>query len=79
MEIINELETRPRSVYCGSIAWFSPEGNMDSSICIRTLVCSDQQVHCWGGGGVVADSVSEQEYQETLDKITLFLSNLTDA
>ncbi len=76
MQIINELETRPRSVYCGAIGYIGFEGDMDSNICIRTLVAARGRIHCWGGGGIVADSDPGQEYQETLDKIALFLGNL---
>jgi para-aminobenzoate synthetase component 1 len=76
MEIINELETVIRSVYCGAFAWIDFGGNMDSNICIRTLVKDADRIHCWGGGGVVADSVGDQEYQETLDKISLFMDAL---
>jgi para-aminobenzoate synthetase component 1 len=76
MEIINELETVMRSVYCGAFAWIDVTGNMDSNICIRTLVKDKDSIHCWGGGGVVADSIGEQEYQETLDKISLFMNAL---
>jgi len=49
---------------------------MDSNICIRTLVQDGNRIHCWGGGGVVADSVGEQEFQESLDKISLFMNAL---
>lgn len=76
MEIISELETRPRSVYCGSVAWIGVDGAMDSNICIRTLVRAGGRIHCWGGGGIVSDSVPAQEYQETLDKISIFINNL---
>ena len=76
MEIINELESVMRSVYCGAFSWIDFSGNMDSNICIRTLVKEDEKIHCWGGGGVVADSVGEQEYQESLDKINLFMDAL---
>lgn len=76
MEIINELETRQRSVYCGSIGYIGFDGNMDTNICIRTLVCDQERIHCWGGGGIVADSDPDQEYQETLDKISIFINNL---
>ena len=76
MEIISELETRPRSVYCGAIGWISCDGNMDSNIAIRTLVRQGDFIHCWGGGGLVADSVGAEEYQETLDKIAMFIGNL---
>ncbi|MEX2365686.1 MAG: chorismate-binding protein, partial [Pseudohongiellaceae bacterium] len=76
MEIINELETRPRSVYCGSIVYIGADGSMDSNICIRTLVCAGKNIHCWGGGGIIADSQAHLEYQETLDKISLFINTL---
>lgn len=76
MEIINELETMPRSVYCGAIAWIDFSGNMDSNICIRTLVKDKDRIHCWGGGAIVADSVGTEEYQETLDKISMLINNL---
>lgn len=76
MEIINELESVRRSVYCGAFLWIDRGGNMDSNICIRTLVKDNGRIHCWGGGGVVADSVGEQEYQESLDKISLFMDAL---
>ena len=76
MEIINELETSRRSVYCGVIAWIDHSGNMDSNIAIRTLVRSGDRIHCWGGGGIVADSQGGDEHQETLDKISIFIKNL---
>lgn len=76
MQIINELETMPRSVYCGVIAWIDHSGNMDSNIAIRTLVRDDSTIHCWGGGGIVADSIGVEEHQETLDKISMLINNL---
>lgn len=76
MQIINELETMPRSVYCGVIGWIDRSGNMDSNIAIRTLVRDGDHVHCWGGGGIVADSVGAEEYQETFDKISMLIDGL---
>ena len=76
MEIINELESVMRSVYCGAFLWIDRSGNMDSNICIRTLVKDKERIHCWGGGGIVADSVGDEEYQESLDKISLFMDAL---
>ena len=73
MEIIAELEPDPRQVYCGSLLYISADGRMDSNIAIRTLLCNAGKVHCWAGGGIVADSQWEQEYQETLDKVGKFL------
>lgn len=69
MEIIEELEPHRRSVYCGSIGYISACGNMDTSITIRTLICEKNKIHCWAGGGLVADSVLADEYQETFDKV----------
>lgn len=69
MEIIDELETQPRSVYCGSIGYVGFDGAMDVSVAIRTLEISAGKVFCRGGGGIVFDSGSESEYQETLDKV----------
>jgi para-aminobenzoate synthetase component 1 len=69
MEIIDELEPHERSAYCGSIAYFSTNGQMDSSITIRTLVADYGNLHCWAGGGLVADSECEEEYQETFTKV----------
>lgn len=76
MQIINELEDMPRSVYCGAIAWIDFSGDMDSNICIRTLVKDGDRIHCWGGGAIVADSDGPSEYQETLDKISMLIDNL---
>lgn len=69
MEIIEELEPHRRGVYCGSVVFFSGNGDIDSNIAIRTLVRKDSRIYCWGGGGIVADSNCDSEYQETLDKV----------
>jgi para-aminobenzoate synthetase component 1 len=68
MEIIAELEPSRRGVYCGSIGYQSLTGELDTSIAIRTAVARHRQVYFNAGGGIVADSVPEQEYLETLDK-----------
>ncbi|GGD55190.1 aminodeoxychorismate synthase component I [Lacimicrobium alkaliphilum] len=77
MEIIEELEPHRRSVYCGSIGYLSADGRMDTSICIRTLLCENQQLYCWAGGGIVLDSDPEMEYQETLHKVNKILPVLS--
>ncbi|WP_341206865.1 aminodeoxychorismate synthase component I [uncultured Psychrosphaera sp.] len=79
MEIIHQLEPNPRSVYCGAIGYVKPNGDMDSNISIRTLVCNQNKIHCWAGGGLVADSVCDEEYQETLDKVNKILPILESA
>lgn len=79
MEIIDELEPHERSVYCGSIAYFSVNGQMDSSITIRTLVANNQQLHCWAGGGLVIDSKQQDEYEETFTKVRNLTQSLERA
>ena len=76
MEIIEQLEPVRRSVYCGSIGYISANQNMDSNIAIRTLIADGDRLHCWGGGGIVADSEESQEYQESIDKIKALLEAL---
>ena len=76
MEIIEQLEPVRRSVYCGSIGYISANQNMDSNIAIRTLIADGDTLHCWGGGGIVADSEETQEYQESIDKIKALLEAL---
>lgn len=73
MQIIEELEPHRRSAYCGSIGYISRNGRMDTSITIRTLVAEQQHIYAWAGGGVVADSECDSEYQETLDKLSRIL------
>ena len=73
MEIINELETSPREAYCGSVFYLNYNGNFDSNILIRSIVQHKDKLFCWAGGGIVADSSSDEEYQESLTKV----ANLT--
>lgn len=76
MEIIEELEPHRRGVYCGSIGYIGFDGAMDTNIAIRTLVHSAGTARFWAGGGIVADSEAEAEYQETLDKAAALLGLL---
>lgn len=68
MEIIRESEAGRRGIYTGSIGYIDFNGDADLNIVIRTFVINEGQVHFKVGGGIVADSVPELEYQETLDK-----------
>lgn len=68
MEIIDELEPVKRGIYGGAIGYLGWNGNMDTAIAIRTAVIKDQVMHVQAGAGVVADSVPESEWQETLSK-----------
>jgi anthranilate synthase component 1 len=68
MEIIDELEPTRRGVYAGSVLYFDYSGNLDSCIALRTMYVKDRQAYVQAGGGIVADSVPETEFQETLNK-----------
>jgi anthranilate synthase component 1 len=68
MEIINELEPIRRGVYGGAVGYLSWAGNMDTAIAIRTAVIKGDTLYIQAGGGIVADSVPENEWQETLNK-----------
>ncbi len=76
MQIIEELEPVKRSAYCGSIGYISANNRMDTNIAIRTVIADGDQLHCWGGGGIVADSEEDREYQESIDKISALLEAL---
>nr|CDQ36601.1 Anthranilate synthase component 1 [Virgibacillus halodenitrificans] len=68
LQILDELEPVKRGVYGGAVGYLSWHGNMDTAIAIRTAVIKDGQLHVQAGAGIVADSVPEQEWQETLNK-----------
>ena len=68
MEIIDELEPTRRGTYGGAVGYFSFSGSTDTAITIRTLVIKDSVAYVQAGGGIVADSVPETEYEETLNK-----------
>ncbi len=70
MEIIAELEPTRRGVYGGAIGYIDFSGNLDSCIAIRTIVVKGSKAYFQAGAGIVADSVPEREYQETLDKLS---------
>jgi para-aminobenzoate synthetase component 1 len=76
MEIIEELEPQRRSAYCGSIGYISACGTMDTNITIRTLFTESGRIYCSAGGGIVADSQEQAEYQETFDKVGRILPQL---
>lgn len=68
MEIIDELEPSRRGIYAGAVGYFSFSGNSDTAIAIRTILIKDGIAYVQAGGGVVAYSVPEKEYQETMNK-----------
>ena len=68
MEIIDELEPDRRGIYAGAVGYFGATGTMDTCIALRTAVVKDNTIYIQAGGGVVADSVPEGEYQECRNK-----------
>jgi anthranilate synthase component 1 len=68
MEIIDELEPHQRGIYGGAVGYVSYTGNLDLAIAIRTLVSRGDTIYVQAGAGLVADSVPELEYQETVNK-----------
>jgi aminodeoxychorismate synthase, component I, bacterial clade len=68
MEIIEELEHYKRGIYTGSIGYMGFDGTWDFNIVIRTILLKNRKAFVHAGGGIVADSIPENEYQETLDK-----------
>ena len=64
MEIIHELESEKRGPYGGGVGYFSPDGNMDSCIVLRTAVVKDGTMHVQAGAGIVADSIAASEQRE---------------
>jgi len=73
MQIIAELEETARGPYGGCVGYFSFSGNLDCCITIRTALIKDGQVHVQAGGGWVADSTPEGEFQETVNKAQAML------
>jgi para-aminobenzoate synthetase component 1 len=73
MEIIDEVEEKRRGVYTGSIFIIKPDGELDASIAIRTIVKKQDNVYLSVGGGIVYDSKQVSEYEETLQKAASFL------
>ena len=77
MQIITELESNSRSVYCGAVGYINSSGDMDTNIAIRTLVMAQGKAFCWAGGGIVADSEVNAEYEETFHKVNKILPLLS--
>lgn len=76
MEIIDELEPTRRGAYCGAIGYLDSDGTMEFSVAIRTMTIKDGVAYVPVGGGIVADSDPESEYQETLIKARAMLAAL---
>lgn len=76
IEIISDLEPTPRGVYAGAVGYFDYAGNMDTCIAIRTLVLENGVAKVQAGAGVVADSVPEKEFDETVNKARALLRTI---
>lgn len=79
MEIIDELETERRGFYAGCIGYIDGQGNLDTCIALRTALLKDNQLVLQAGAGVVADSIPEKEYEETINKAKAFMAAAEDA
>ena len=74
MEIIDELEKNKRKLYAGGIGYFTPDGEFDTCIALRTALIKDNKFYVQAGAGVVADSKPEKEYAETINKAKALMS-----
>ena len=79
MEIIEELENLNRSFYAGCMGYFDSNGDMDTCISLRTGLVKDGKLYIQAGGGVVYDSIPENEYQETINKAKALMEAAKDS
>jgi len=79
MEIIAELEREKRGPYAGAVGYFDFSGNLDTAIAIRTLIIKNNIAYIQAGAGIVADSIPEREYQESLAKAQALLAAIDQA
>ena len=78
-EIIDELETEPRGIYGGALGYLDFTGNMDTCIAIRMAVKKNNQVYVQAGGGIVADSIPANEYEESGHKARAVINAICNA
>ncbi len=78
-EIINEMEAQPRGIYGGALGYLDFTGNMDTCIAIRMAVKKDNKVYVQAGGGIVADSIPENEYEESGNKALAVINAICNA
>jgi len=77
MEIIDELEKSKRKMYAGSIGYFSADKNFDTCIALRTALIKNNKFYIQSGAGIVADSIPEKEYLETVNKAKALINSLS--
>jgi len=75
MEIIDELEKTKRKIYAGGIGYFSSNGDFDTCIALRTALVKNNKFYIQAGAGIVADSIPEKEYQETVNKAKALINS----
>jgi len=78
MEIIEELEKERREFYAGCVGYFAYDGNMDFCITIRTILKKGNTVYIQAGAGIVADSIPEKEYMETIHKSQALVKSIME-
>ncbi len=79
MEIIDELETTKRGLYGGTVGYLAFDGSLDTCIAIRTVLFKNNKAYVQAGGGVVADSVPENEYEESCNKALAVINAIKEA
>lgn len=79
MEIIDELETTKRGLYGGTVGYLAFDGRIDTCIAIRTVLFKNNKAYVQAGGGVVADSVPENEYMESVNKSMAVINAIKEA
>ena len=79
MQIIEELENERRGIYAGSVGYISFQGNMDMAIAIRTAIYRNREIFVQAGAGIVADSVPEKEWEETVNKAKALMKAIETA
>ena len=79
MQIIDGMEPTKRGIYAGAVGYFDYSGNMDTCIAIRTMVVTGNKVYIQAGAGIVADSIAENEFEETVNKAGALVKALSTA
>ena len=79
MEIIDEMETTKRCLYGGTVGYLAFDGSLDTCIAIRTVLFKNGKAYVQAGGGVVADSVAENEYEESCNKALAVINAVKEA
>lgn len=79
MQIIDKMEPTKRGIYAGAVGYFDYSGNMDTCIAIRTMVVTGNKVYIQAGAGIVADSIAENEFEETVNKAGALVKALSTA